>query len=80
MNHRLNEEYKKYFPTSEYIPILKNAETNRYWINENLLKINIHNRQANIAKVVIGIINEYINTKRDAFEAFIKTCEKLQKY
>lgn len=78
LNHRLNEEYKKYFPTSEYIPILRNAETNRYWINENLLKISIHNRQVNIANVIIDIINEYINAKRDAFEVFIKTCEKLQ--
>jgi hypothetical protein len=78
LNHRLNEEYKKYFPTSEYIPILRNVETNRYWINENLLKVNIDYKPVNIATTVINIIDEYIKAKRDAFEVFIKTCEKLQ--
>jgi hypothetical protein len=78
LNHRLNEEYKKYFPTSEYIPILRNVETNRYWINENLLKVHVHGGRVNIATTVISIIDEYIKVKRDAFEVFIKTCEKLQ--
>ena len=35
----MNSEFQKYFPSSEFIPILRNHETNRYWINENLLKI-----------------------------------------
>ena len=78
LNHRLNEEYKKYFPTTEFIPILRNVETNRYWINENLLKIKVNDVIVNIARAVIEIIDEYINVKRDAFEVFIKTCEKLQ--
>jgi hypothetical protein len=78
LNHRLNEEYKKYFPTSEYMPILRDADTNRYWVNENLLKVHIHNEQVNIATTVINITDEYIKAKRDSFEVFIKTCEKLQ--
>lgn len=41
LNHRLNEEFKKYFPTSSYIPIVRDVQNNRYWINENLLKIYI---------------------------------------
>ena len=60
------------------MPILRNAETNRYWINENLLRVHIHNERINIATTVINIIDEYIKAKRDAFEVFIKTCEKLQ--
>ena len=39
LNHRLNEEFKKYFHTSDYLPIIRDSTTNRYWINENLLKI-----------------------------------------
>ena len=35
LNHRLNEEFKKYFPTSSYLPIIRDVNTNRYWINEN---------------------------------------------
>ncbi len=43
LNSRMNGEFEKYFPNSEFIPILRNQETNRYWINENLIKIKAHN-------------------------------------
>jgi len=39
LNHRMNQEFKKYFPTCDYIPILRDLKTNRYWFNENLLKM-----------------------------------------
>ena len=32
LNSRLNEEFRKYFPTCEFVPILRDNETNRYWI------------------------------------------------
>ncbi len=37
LNHRLNEEFKKYFPSCEHLPIIRDAESNRYWINESLI-------------------------------------------
>ena len=37
LNGRLNDEFKKFFPEAEYLPIIRNSATNRYWINENLL-------------------------------------------
>ena len=40
-NNRMNSEFQKYFPNTEFIPILRNLETNRYWINENLLKVKV---------------------------------------
>jgi hypothetical protein len=76
LNHRLNEEYKKSFPTSQYIPILRNNE--RYWINENLLKVTIASRTYNIAEPIIAIINEYVKTKLAAFDLFLKTCQELE--
>ncbi|MFN4144560.1 MAG: hypothetical protein ACK4GN_01965 [Runella sp.] len=79
LNNRLNTEFQKYFPRTEYIPILRNLETNRYWINENLLKITINSTTCNISKAILEIIEEYIKTKQDAFERFIKSCEELQK-
>ncbi len=79
LNNRMNSEFQKYFPNSEYIPILRNLETNKYWINENLLKIRIGKSAFNISKALIEIINEYIKTKQDAFQRFIKSCEELQK-
>ena len=78
LNSRMNEEFKGYFPQVEYVPVLRNLRTNRYWINENLLKVSVGRRKHNIAKVVISIIDEYIETKRNAFKRFIETSERLK--
>ena len=78
LNSRMNEEFKKYFPQVEYTPILRNLKTNRYWINENLIRITIGRRKYNIAKSIITIIDKYIETKRDAFKRFIETSERLK--
>lgn len=78
LNSRMNEEFKKYFPQVEFIPIMRDAQTNRYWINENLLKITDKRKAINIAESVIAIIDRYIATKQSAFRTFIETCERLQ--
>ena len=78
LNNRMNSEFQKYFPNSEFIPILRNLETNRYWINENLLKVKVGKTTFNVAKSIIEIIDEYAKTKQDAFHRFVKTCEDLQ--
>ena len=78
-NNRMNSEFQKYFPNTEFIPILRNLETNRYWINENLLKVKVGKNSYNLALAIIEIIDEYAKTKQDAFQRFIKACEDLQK-
>lgn len=78
LNHRLNEEYKKYFPTSPHIPIIRNVETNRYWINTHLLIIEINGMIFNIAQSILKIIEAYISVKRDAFEQFITDITRVQ--
>lgn len=78
LNNRMNAEFQKFFPTSEIIPILRNLETNRYWINENLLMVDIYGVKFNIAKAIIAIIDEYIKIKQDSFQRFIRQCETLQ--
>jgi len=78
LNNRMNSEFQKYFPSSEFIPILRNHETNRYWINEHLLQIKIGKTKFNIAKAIIEIIDEYVKTKQDAFQRFVASCEELQ--
>ena len=78
LNNRMNSEFQKYFPSSEIIPILRNLDTNRYWINENLLKIKVDKTLYNLASVIITIIDEYSKTKQDAFQRFIKACEEMQ--
>ncbi|WP_324712660.1 hypothetical protein [Flavobacterium columnare] len=78
LNNRMNSEFEKYFPTSEYKPILRDQATNRYWINENLLNIKVGKGNFNIATTIIEIINEYTKTKQDAFQRFVKQCKALQ--
>jgi hypothetical protein len=79
LNHRMNEEFKKYFRICDYIPILRSPETNRYWFNENLLKIKIDEQYYNLAETIIEIIDIYVKTKKSAFEKFIRFCESSQK-
>lgn len=78
LNHRLNEEFHKYFPTSEETVIIRDIPTSRYWINKNLLQVKIAGKQYDLSKTIITIINEYIKAKKNAFEKFISTCEELQ--
>ncbi|HEY5367410.1 MAG TPA: hypothetical protein VIJ75_00335 [Hanamia sp.] len=79
LNNRMNSEFQKYFPKSEYTPILRDMETNRYWINENLLKITIQKEAFNLAAAINNIIEEYASTKQDSFQRFIKACQDLVK-
>lgn len=75
-NNRVNSEFEKYFKEEiDFIPILRNLETKRYWINENLLLA----KDFNISKAVVEIIQAYFDTKQEAFLGFIKACEDLQK-
>lgn len=78
LNNRLNAEFKKFFPTSEYTPIIRDLGTKKYWINENLIKIKIANKTYNISKTIIEIIDEYTKTKKGAFEKFIQNCLDLK--
>ena len=74
-NNRVNSEFEKYFKEEiEFIPIIRNLETKKYWINENLIKV----KGQNISTSVIEIINAYFEAKQEAFMGFIKTCEDLQ--
>lgn len=77
LNHRLNEEFKKYFPTSPYLPILRDAKTNRYWINENLINFPIDNQQINIAEAIRDIIDAYVEARRKAFNEFMIYCQEM---
>jgi hypothetical protein len=76
LNHRLNEEFKRYFPDCEHIPIVR--IDNHYWFNEHLLRINIGGKWYNLAESVVEIINSYIEAKRNAFEKFIQFCERAR--
>lgn len=79
LNHRMNQEFKKFFHTCEYIPIIRDTKTNRYWFNEHLLKITIDGENYNLAESIIQIIDAYVNIKKESFEKFIDFCERAKK-
>jgi len=79
LNHRLNEEFHKYFPTIEEPVIIRDISTSRYWINASFLKVKLYGRDYDISKIIINIIDDYIKNKKNAFEKFIRSCVQLKK-
>ncbi len=77
LNSRMNEEFRKFFPDVPLQPIIRNLESKRYWINEQLLIIRVGEEKHNIAQAVIDIINAYIKAKRSAFDQFIAYSTQL---
>jgi len=79
LNHRMNEEFKKFFPMLEIVPILRDSENNRYWFNEQLLLVNVGRNSYNVSSLIIEIINRYINAKQSAMTSFLNKCEEMKK-
>jgi hypothetical protein len=81
LNARLNDEFAKYFPTLDAQPILRDQEKQRYWLNEQLIDIQVgagpYANTVNIARAVIDIIDAYVAAKRSAFEAFLEVCKQV---
>ncbi|MDV2859786.1 hypothetical protein R0I52_03570 [Psychrobacter sp. CAM01] len=73
LNHRLNQEFAKYFPNSNYIPVLRDATTSRYWFNENLLIVKNHN----LAIPILKIIDEYVKVRQSSFTEFMAYCKEI---
>lgn len=77
LNHRLNEEFKKYFPMSSHLPIIHDVKTSRYWINENLIKVSLDKKVFNLALPIREIIEAYVKARKKAFDDFMLYCQKM---
>ena len=77
LNHRLNQEFKKYFPVCEHLPIIRDAESNRYWINEKLIIFSLDSRTINLAPSIKDIIEAYVRARQSAFSEFMAYCQKI---
>ncbi len=77
LNHRLNEEFKKYFPTCENLPIIRDSESNRYWINEKLIIVELNGEKINLAEAIKEIIESYIKARQTAFTEFMEYCQEI---
>ena len=78
LNNRANDEFHKYFPEDNRRPILRDVSARKYWINESLLTVSVGSQKCNLARVVIRVIDAYVETKRESFSQFIADCERLQ--
>ncbi|MFS0576574.1 hypothetical protein AB1K83_13125 [Sporosarcina sp. 179-K 3D1 HS] len=70
LNSRCNDEFRKFFTSLGEVPITRNLETKRYWINEKLLKKD----ELHIAKDVLAIIDRYVELKLENFNTFFDAC------
>ncbi len=82
LNARLNDEFKKFYPSVEVQPIVRDVANQRYWLQEDLIQVVIRGgdgqeRTINIARAVIKIIDAYVAAKREAFESFIESCSQM---
>ena len=78
LNHRMNQEFKRYFPTCDCTPIIRVADTKRYWINTNLIELRMGGDMVNVARPIIEVIDAYVDSKKEAFERFMATCKRLK--
>lgn len=82
LNSRLNDEFKKFYPTVGKPPIVRDVESQRYWIQEDLLQVAIRRKDGkdyiyNIARAIIDVIDGYVATKKAAFEGFLEACRQI---
>ena len=82
LNSRLNDEFKKFYPTVGKPPIVRDVESQRYWIQEDLLQVVIRRKDGkdytyNIARAIIDVIDAYVATKKAAFEGFLEACRQI---
>lgn len=74
LNSRLNDEFHKYYPDEIARPILRDVETQRYWISESLLQYG----KESLAEAVIEIIDAYVDARRGNFNKFLEDCRHIQ--
>lgn len=84
LNARLNDEFKKFYPTLGKQPIIRDVATQRYWIQDDLLQVQVRQKNGkdviyNIAPAIIDIIDAYVAAKKAAFEEFLDTCSQIAK-
>ncbi len=80
LNNRCNHEFSKYFNTAtSEIPIVINQSESRYFINEKLLLIEINGQAIDISKIIIEIVDRYVELKKEKFDDFFEKCISYSK-
>lgn len=80
LNNRCNHEFSKYFNTvTSEVPIVINQSESRYFINEKLLLVEISGQVIDISKIIIEIIDRYVELKKEKFDDFFEKCSIFSK-
>lgn len=77
LNHRLNEEYRKFFPGGGLSPIIRDPESERYWINERLIRVKLLSGEICLARSIKEIIEAYIAARKKSFSEFMEYCGEI---
>lgn len=76
LNSRMNEEFRKFFPESETVPIIRNLSSQRYWINPDYIFLDLDGN-IDLSRSIIQIIDKYVETKKSSLAKFLSQCEAL---
>lgn len=74
LNHRLNQEFLKYFPL-QTPPVVRLNQ--RYWFNENLLLIEQKDEKINIAPLALLVVEAYVEARTASLNRFVEDCKTL---
>lgn len=82
LNDRCNDEFRKFFNTvTDEVPIIRNLNTRRYWINEDLLLVETQSAGViNISRLCLDIIDKYVELKRAGFSSFFDELNEQKKH
>jgi hypothetical protein len=53
------------------------VQKQRYWIQQDFLTVDLNDMSVNIASAILEIIDDYVATKRAAFEGFLDACRQI---
>lgn len=78
LNSRCNDEFKKFFPSTNLIPIRRNLITKKYWIEDNLLTLSYKGSTIDLSKSIINIIDNYVDSISEGLTNLIDTLTTLK--
>lgn len=78
LNSRCNDEFKKYFPSTNLIPIRRNLITKKYWIEDKLLLLNYKGTTINLSESILDIVNNYVDAVSAGLTNLINTIKELK--
>jgi hypothetical protein len=82
LNTRLNDEFRKFLPSVQSEPIVRDIARQRYWIHEDLISVDLRGKDGqmhryNLAEAIMDIIETYIATKKESFERSLRPASKF---